>query len=133
MPQYHADPAIVPTPGARGKTTRRKSTRTVRGPEGRWIAQMKEALACDRPPGPLPVLGVLSTIYLVTCPHPSGRHVHEYEANAFWRETEDEALRLAYQFGPAARVQRKQTVSYLPPRCRKPRLRHEWSDIPVTE
>lgn len=45
-----ADAAVQGTRGDRGKTTRRKSTRTVRGSEGAWIAQCKEELA-SRPAG----------------------------------------------------------------------------------
>jgi hypothetical protein len=47
---YHADTVHVPTPGNRGKTTRRRSTHSVRGPEGRFIAQVKEELK-RRPKG----------------------------------------------------------------------------------
>jgi hypothetical protein len=50
MATYFADKAVQPTPGDRGKTTRRKSTRTVRGPEGAYIAQVKEELTA-RPAG----------------------------------------------------------------------------------
>lgn len=44
MPRYFADPAVQPTPGDRGKTTRRRSTKTVRGCEGAYIAMIKEEL-----------------------------------------------------------------------------------------
>jgi hypothetical protein len=47
---YHGDPVVIGTQGDRGKTTRRKSTRTVRGAEGRWIADTKGELA-KRPAG----------------------------------------------------------------------------------
>jgi hypothetical protein len=50
MTNYFASPSIQGTTGDRGKTTRRKSTKTVRGDEGRWIADMKEELA-SRPAG----------------------------------------------------------------------------------
>lgn len=43
---FHADPSDRPTVGRRGKTTHRNSTHTVRGPEGSYIAQTKEELAC---------------------------------------------------------------------------------------
>jgi hypothetical protein len=42
---FFADEQVQPTPGDRGKTTRRRSTRTVRGSEGAWIAQVKEEVA----------------------------------------------------------------------------------------
>lgn len=45
-----ATPATQDTRGGRGKTTRRKGTKTVRGAEGAWIAQCKEELAA-RPAG----------------------------------------------------------------------------------
>ncbi len=50
MSGYFASPSVQGTTGDRGKTTRRKSTKTVRGDEGRWIADMKEELA-SRPAG----------------------------------------------------------------------------------
>jgi hypothetical protein len=50
MATFFADGAVQDTRGGRGKTTRRKGTRTVRGPEGAAIAQMKEELAA-RPAG----------------------------------------------------------------------------------
>ena len=50
MTTYFADPTVIPTPGDRGKTTRRRSTRTVRGAEGQWIAQTKEDMK-SRPAG----------------------------------------------------------------------------------
>lgn len=46
---FHADKAIQSTQGTRGKTTERATTHTVQGPEGSYIAQMKEELAA-RPP-----------------------------------------------------------------------------------
>lgn len=49
MPHF-ADAAVQKTQGVRGKTTRRRSTKTVRGSEGAWIAMMKEELA-SRPAG----------------------------------------------------------------------------------
>jgi hypothetical protein len=42
---FFADEQVQPTPGDRGTTTRRRSTRTVRGCEGAWIAQVKEEIA----------------------------------------------------------------------------------------
>jgi hypothetical protein len=44
MPKFFADAATQDTRGDRGTTTRRKGTRTVRGCEGAWIAQMKEEM-----------------------------------------------------------------------------------------
>lgn len=41
----HFDKMVRGTEGDRGKTTRRNSTVTVRGPEGEWIADQKEELA----------------------------------------------------------------------------------------
>lgn len=51
---HFADHAHIPTPGDRGKTTRRRSTKTVRGPEGQWIASVKEELAAQPKPPPAP-------------------------------------------------------------------------------
>jgi len=45
---FFIDPAKQSTVGGRGKTTRRKSTRTVRGSEGAWVALMKEQLSRPR-------------------------------------------------------------------------------------
>lgn len=42
---HFADSAKIKTTGKRGKTTGRESTHTVRGPEGQWIADVKEELA----------------------------------------------------------------------------------------
>jgi hypothetical protein len=42
---FHADPLVRQTRGRRGKTTGRASTRTIRGPEGSYIADVKEELA----------------------------------------------------------------------------------------
>jgi|AGTN01.1.fsa_nt_gi hypothetical protein len=46
---HFADPSHQKTTGNRGKTTRRKSTKTVRGPEGAYIAMMKEELLAMEP------------------------------------------------------------------------------------
>jgi hypothetical protein len=127
---FHGDSFEIPTPGDRGKTTRRKSTRTVRGPEGRWIAEVKERLAKDRPPEPPPVLGIVSTAYLVTCDHPAGLHVTEYDVNAWWFEADQltAALRMAASH-PCGRLQRKDTIRYIPAGKRKPRERVEWTEV----
>ena len=45
MPNYFADAAVQQTTGGRGKTTRRKSTRTVRGCDGAYCAMVKEEMA----------------------------------------------------------------------------------------
>lgn len=42
---FFADYSEQSTLGTRGKTTKSRRTKTVRGPEGAWIAQMKEELA----------------------------------------------------------------------------------------
>jgi len=125
-----ADALILPTPGDRGKTTRRKSTRTVRGPEGRWIAAMKEQLLTDQPPEPAPVLGIVATAYLVTCDHPEGLCAHEYDVNAWWFEADQlEAARRRALALPGGRLQRKHTLRYLPAGKRKPRERVEWTEL----
>ncbi len=41
---FFASPATQPTPGSRGKSTRRKSTRTVRGNDGAYCAMVKQEL-----------------------------------------------------------------------------------------
>ncbi len=50
MPIYFADLAVQPTPGDRGTTTRRRSTKTVRGCDGAYCAMVKEEIA-SRPAG----------------------------------------------------------------------------------
>jgi hypothetical protein len=50
MPNYFADAAVQQTTGGRGKTTRRKSTKTVRGCDGAYCAMVKEEMAV-RPAG----------------------------------------------------------------------------------
>lgn len=44
MPAFFASPAVQVTTGSRGKTTRRRSTRTVRGNDGAYCAMMKQEL-----------------------------------------------------------------------------------------
>jgi hypothetical protein len=106
---HFADAAIQPTPGDRGTTTRRKSTRTVCGAEGRWIASVKEELA-KRPktPAPAPRLGVIDTRYSVTCPHPLGQNVGESGVNNFWFADEAEARAKAASL-PSAALARRET------------------------
>src|ERR1043166_5528563 len=98
--------------------------------EGRWIAEVKERLAKDRPPEPPPVLGIVSTASLVTCDHPAGLHVTEYDVNAWWFEADQltAALRMAASH-PCGRLQRKDTIRYIPAGKRKPRERVEWTEV----
>lgn len=48
--QHFAEPSVQSTLGSRGKTTRRRSTKTVRGPEGSYCAQIADHIA-ERPAG----------------------------------------------------------------------------------
>jgi hypothetical protein len=41
---FFASPAVQPTPGSRGKSTRRRSTKTVRGNDGAYCAMVKQEL-----------------------------------------------------------------------------------------
>ena len=49
MARHFASPAVQTTTGARGKSTGRKATRTVRGNDGAYCAMVKEEL-CAAPP-----------------------------------------------------------------------------------
>lgn len=126
----HADSQCIPSLGDRGKTTRRKSTCTVRGPEGAWIAEQKEQAAKDRTPEPPLPLGIVATAYLVTCEHPEGLYVTEYYVNAWWFAADqlDAARRLALSL-PRGRLQRRDTIRYVPPGKRKPRERTVWMEV----
>lgn len=128
---HFADASNQPTPGNRGKTTRRKSTRTVRGPEGAWIAEMKEEQAAASGPKPVkapPTLGMIATLFVVECPHPSGQRLTEYGVNMFEFSGEAEARAKAVGL-PGAVLRRKDTIRYIPPGKRKPRERTEWVDV----
>lgn len=46
---FFAEPSEQNTTGPRGKTTRRKGTKTVRGPEGAYCAEVKEELLAREP------------------------------------------------------------------------------------
>lgn len=46
---FFATPATVKTTGTRGKSTKRRGTKSVRGAEGAWIAQAKNEL-CEAAP-----------------------------------------------------------------------------------
>ena len=130
---FHADPSVRDTRGDRGSTTRRRSTRTVRGPEGVYIAQIKEDLAARRGPKskpPAPALGIVRTRFHVECPHPSGERVSEDGVNSFWFETEAEARARALSL-PGAILRRQDQVRHVPDGKRKPRERFVWTDLPL--
>lgn len=127
---FHADPSVQSTRGKRGKTTHRPSTQTVRGPEGRYIADMKEALAKDHSFEVSTKLGIVATVYLLTCDHPSGRLVTEYDVNAWWFTADELEVAKARALSlPGGRLQRKDTIRYIPAGKRKPRERCAWTEV----
>jgi hypothetical protein len=104
---YFADEAVQSTTGSRGKTTRRKSTRTVRGCEGAWIAAVKEELK-SRPPG---WLVKIEQSYKLHCDREPKLHVYQ----ACRTDTREEAERIAaeYPVGPEHANRSFNGVSFL--------------------
>lgn len=130
--RYFADHAIQSTQGDRGTTTRRKSTITVRGPEGAYCAQMREVFAKSRPAKPkaqpLP-LGLIHSLFLVTCRHPSGESIREEGVNLFWETRESDARARAFALN--GRIKRKDTIREIPPGKRKPVERTRWTEVAI--
>jgi hypothetical protein len=92
MPGYFADAAAQDTRGGRGRTTRRKGTRTVRGCEGAWIAQAKEE-ARARPAGWLVLVQDVQDTRL------GDRRVSVHNAGRFGTEAEAAAYAAEFQTG----------------------------------
>lgn len=127
--KHFADASTQQTKGNRGTSTGCNSTITVRGPEGAWIAEMKEELAKTKQPEAAPVLGVIAVDYRVDGPHPSGQRCCEYGVNAFWFAADqlDAAKAKATEIGGT--VAMKTTTRFIPAGKRKPRERTEWTRI----
>lgn len=78
---HFATPSNIRTTGTRGKTTTRKSTHTVRGAEGQWIADTKEELARRPKPKQWQLSIIEDDGRVLTSLYPSQERAEQAKAN----------------------------------------------------
>jgi hypothetical protein len=102
---FFASPQVQKTTGTRGKTTGRKSTKTVRGNDGAYVAQMKEELLAREPwtafQASITVTyssGIVNKCSLFRCctREEAEKRLAEYQAHPFTRHQDDADRKFTY-------------------------------------